>query len=140
MAWPTVGRSRARRSRLLSRRARTRLAAILVTIDAAFAELVEARDRRQLATAARREILGRSLAAAGLVVLAPDRTSAIAFVNAYAPEHLTVVVDDAEEAVGRFAQRRLAVRRAYAPESAGDYASGANHVLPTGGLARSSAH
>jgi histidinol dehydrogenase len=112
--------------------------AILVTTDAAFAEGVEAAIERQLATAARREILGRSLAAAGLVVLAPDRTTAIAFVNAYAPEHLTVVVDDVEEAVGRLRNAGSLFVGPFAPESAGDYASGANHVLPTGGLARSS--
>jgi histidinol dehydrogenase len=112
--------------------------AILVTTDAGFAELVEAAIERQLATASRREILARSLAAAGLVVLAPDRASAIAFVDAYAPEHLTVVVDDVEDAVGRLHNAGSLFVGPYAPESAGDYASGANHVLPTGGLARSS--
>ena len=112
--------------------------AILVTMDAAFAELVEAAIGRQLATAARRDILARSLGAAGLVVLAPDRSTAIDFVNAYAPEHLTVVVDDVEEAVARIHNAGSLFVGRFAPESAGDYASGANHVLPTGGLARSS--
>ena len=112
--------------------------AILVTTDADFAELVEAAIDRQLVTAARREILLRSLAAAGLIVLAPDRAAAIAFVDAYAPEHLTVVVEDVEEAVARIANAGSLFVGPFAPESAGDYASGANHVLPTGGLARSS--
>ena len=112
--------------------------AILVTTDAAFAELVEAAIGRQLASAARWEILARSLGAAGLVVLAPDRASAIAFVDAYAPEHLTVVVADVEDAVGRLHNAGSLFVGPFAPESAGDYASGANHVLPTGGLARSS--
>jgi histidinol dehydrogenase len=112
--------------------------AILVTTDTAFAELVEVAIGRQLETAARREILARSLAAAGLVVLAPDRTTALAFVDAYAPEHLTVVVENVEEAVGRLHNAGSLFVGPFAPESAGDYASGANHVLPTGGLARSS--
>ncbi len=112
--------------------------AILVTTDALFAERVEAAIEHQLASALRRDILARSLASAGLVVLAPDRTTAIAFVNAYAPEHLTVVVDDVEEAVARLHNAGSLFVGPYAPESAGDYASGANHVLPTGGLARSS--
>ena len=112
--------------------------AILVTTDAAFAERVEAAIGRQLTGAARREILGQSLGTAGLVVLAPDRATAIAFVDAYAPEHLTVVVDDVEEAVGRLHHAGSLFVGPFAPESAGDYASGANHVLPTGGLARSS--
>ncbi|HYC07046.1 MAG TPA: histidinol dehydrogenase, partial [Candidatus Binatia bacterium] len=83
-------------------------------------------------------VLERSLAAAGLIVLAPDRDEAIAFVDAYAAEHLTVVVADPEEAVSRIRSAGSLFVGPYAPESAGDYASGANHVLPTGGLARSS--
>ncbi len=57
--------------------------------------------------------------------------------NGYAPEHLSVVVDDVEEAVARLRNAGSLFVGPYAPESAGDYASGANHVLPTGGLARS---
>jgi histidinol dehydrogenase len=112
--------------------------ALLVTWDAAFAAAVEIELGRQLETAARRAILERSLAAGALVVHAPDRGTAIDFVNAYAPEHLSVVVDDVEEAVARLRNAGSLFVGPYAPESAGDYASGANHVLPTGGLARSS--
>ena len=112
--------------------------ALLVTWDAAFAAAVEIELGRQLETAARRAILERSLAAGALVVLARDRGAAIDFVNAYAPEHLSVVVDDVEEAVARLRNAGSLFVGPYAPESAGDYASGANHVLPTGGLARSS--
>ncbi len=112
--------------------------ALLVTWDADFAAAVEAELDVQLAAAARREILRRSLTSCGLVVLAPDRSTALDFVNAYAPEHLSVVVDDVEEAVARLRNAGSLFVGPYAPESAGDYASGANHVLPTGGLARSS--
>ncbi len=112
--------------------------ALLVTPDAAFAQAVEAELARQLTTAARRSILERSLAQGALVVLAPTRDAAIEFVNAYAPEHLSVVVEDVEEAVARLRNAGSVFVGPYAPESAGDYASGANHVLPTGGLARSS--
>ena len=111
--------------------------ALLVTWDAPFAARVEVELGRQLETAARRAILERSLAAGALVVLAPDRGAALDFVNAYAPEHLSVVVDDVEEAVARLRNAGSLFVGPYAPESAGDYASGANHVLPTGGLARS---
>jgi histidinol dehydrogenase len=112
--------------------------AILVTADPAFATEVEAEIAAQLAVAARRSVLERSLAAAGLIVLTPDRDAAIAFVDEYAAEHLTVVVADPEEAVARIRSAGSLFVGPYAPESAGDYASGANHVLPTGGLARSS--
>ena len=111
--------------------------ALLVTWDAELALRVEVELRRQLETAARRAILERSLAAGALVVLAPDRASGLDFVNAYAPEHLSVVVDDIEEVVARLRNAGSLFVGPYAPESAGDYASGANHVLPTGGLARS---
>ena len=111
--------------------------ALLVTWDAELVARVEVELGRQLETAARRGILERSLAAGALVVLAPDRASGLDFVNAYAPEHLSVVVDDVEDAVARIRNAGSLFVGPYAPESAGDYASGANHVLPTGGLARS---
>jgi histidinol dehydrogenase len=112
--------------------------AILVTQDPGFAAAVEAHVAQQLERAPRRAILERSLGAAGLIVLAPDRATAIAFVDAYAPEHLSVVLADVEAAVAQIHNAGSLFVGAYAPESAGDYASGANHVLPTGGLARSS--
>jgi len=111
--------------------------ALLVTWDSELASRVEVELGRQLETAARRTILERSLAAGALVVLAPNRASGLDFVNAYAPEHLSVVVDDVEEAVAKLRNAGSLFVGPYAPESAGDYASGANHVLPTGGLARS---
>ena len=112
--------------------------AILVTPEAEFADAVELEIVRRLALAPRRDILERSLLASGVIVLAPDRDSAIAFADAYAAEHLTVVLANAEEAVARIANAGSLFVGPHAPESAGDYASGANHVLPTGGLARSS--
>lgn len=111
--------------------------ALLVTWEPAVAAAVERELARQLQTAARREILERSLASCALVVLAPSRAEALDFVNGYAPEHLSVVVDDVEEAVAQLRNAGSLFVGPYAPESAGDYASGANHVLPTGGLARS---
>jgi histidinol dehydrogenase len=111
--------------------------ALLVTWDPAVAAAVELELGRQLETAARREILQRSLASCALVVLAGSRDAALGFVNGYAPEHLSVVVADVEEAVAGLRNAGSLFVGPYAPESAGDYASGANHVLPTGGLARS---
>ena len=111
--------------------------ALLVTWDPELVGAVESELARQLATAARRSILEKSLAAGATVVLAPTREAGLDFVNGYAPEHLSVVVDDVEEAVARLRNAGSLFVGPYAPESAGDYASGANHVLPTGGLARS---
>ncbi len=110
--------------------------AILVTPDEALADAVEAEVRRRLASALRRDILARALADHGRIVLVPDVEAGIAFVNGYAPEHLSVEVADAEAAVAAIRNAGSIFVGRWSPESAGDYASGANHVLPTGGLAR----
>lgn len=112
--------------------------AILVTTDAAFADAVEAAVNVALRLAARREILTTALRDHGLVALAPTLDAAIAFVNDYGPEHLSVDVEPLESTVERLRNAGSIFVGAWAPESAGDYATGANHVLPTGGLARSS--
>jgi len=112
--------------------------AILVTTDAPFADAVEGAVRRRLATAARREILERALAEHGRIALAQDLDAAISFVNAYGPEHLSVDVEPLEPTVAQLRNAGSIFVGPWAPESAGDYATGANHVLPTGGLARSS--
>jgi histidinol dehydrogenase len=112
--------------------------AILVTTDAAFADAVEREVDALLATALRRDILARSLVDHGRIVLAPDLDSAIDFVNDYGPEHLSVDIEPLEPTVERLRNAGSLFVGPWAPESAGDYATGANHVLPTGGLARSS--
>lgn len=111
--------------------------AILVTTSRAVADAVEAALVRQLAAAPRRAILEAALAEHGRIVLAPDLATAIDFVNEYAPEHLSLDVADPEALVGRIRTAGSVFVGRWAPESAGDYATGANHVLPTGGLARS---
>jgi histidinol dehydrogenase len=111
--------------------------ALLVTWDEDLIAAVEEELGCQLEVAARRSILERSLAAGATVVIAPSREAGLDFVNGYAPEHLSVVVADVEDAVARLRNAGSLFVGPFAPESAGDYASGANHVLPTGGLARS---
>jgi histidinol dehydrogenase len=111
--------------------------ALLVTPDAALADAVEAEVSRRLSTALRRDILARALADHGRIVLVPDIPAGIDFVNGYGPEHLSVEVEDLEAAVAAIHNAGSIFVGRWSPESAGDYASGANHVLPTGGLARS---
>jgi len=112
--------------------------ALLVTTDQRLAHAVEAEVAELLPRLERRDVLGTALRDHGWIVLAPDLDAAIAFVNGYAPEHLSVDVADAEEVVARIRNAGSIFVGPWAPESAGDYATGANHVLPTGGLARSS--
>jgi histidinol dehydrogenase len=111
--------------------------AILVTMDAAVADAVEREVRELLPRLERRAVLEIALRDHGWIVIAVDLGSAIAFANDYAPEHLSVDVADAEAAVARLVNAGSIFVGPWAPESAGDYATGANHVLPTGGLARS---
>ncbi len=111
-------------------------AAVLVAADASVADSVQAELDRQLPTQPRLRFLAASLGSAGLMVVADGLDDAIAFVNEYAPEHLSVAVDDAEALLPRIRHAGSVFLGAYAPESAGDYATGSNHVLPTGRLAR----
>jgi histidinol dehydrogenase len=111
--------------------------ALLVTPDEGLADAVEEEVRRRLATAHRRDILARALTDHGRIVLVPDIGAGVDFVNGYGPEHLSVDVRDLEATVDRIRNAGSIFVGRWSPESAGDYASGANHVLPTGGLARS---
>jgi histidinol dehydrogenase len=112
--------------------------AILVTTDRAFADSVERAVGDQLRDADRHAILTAALRDHGRIVLAPDLEAAIDFVNAYGPEHLSVDLEPLEPTVARLLNAGSLFVGPWAPESAGDYATGANHVLPTGGLARGS--
>jgi len=110
--------------------------AILVTTSTALADAVDEEIARLLPRLERRDILTRALAIHGAIALAPDLPTAIAFVDDYAPEHLSIDVQDSEEVVATIRHAGSIFVGSWAPESAGDYATGANHVLPTGGLAR----
>ncbi len=110
---------------------------LLVTADSAVADRVVAEAMRQMEKLSRRDVVEQALAGHGLVAVAPDLESALAFADAYAPEHLTIHLADPEIAVERVTSAGSVFVGAWAPEPVGDYASGANHVLPTGGLARS---
>jgi histidinol dehydrogenase len=112
--------------------------ALLVTTSSALADAVEDQIAQLLPRLERREILGRALTAHGRIAVAADIDAAIAFVNAYAPEHLSIDTRDADAVAGRIHHAGSIFVGPWAPEAAGDYATGANHVLPTGGLARSS--
>ncbi len=109
--------------------------AILVTTDPDLPDRVEAELDRILPDLARAAILEEALANHGYAVIAPNTDAALDFANEYAAEHVTVMTaDSAADAAHVTAAGSIYVGR-HAPESAGDYATGANHVLPTGGLA-----
>jgi histidinol dehydrogenase len=109
--------------------------AVLVTTDAGFAEKVKTETYNQLATLPRRAIAEKSIAESRIIVVA-DMTTAITVANLYAPEHLILHNEDAAKYLPDIRHAGSVFLGALTPESAGDYASGANHVLPTYGYAR----
>jgi histidinol dehydrogenase len=110
--------------------------ALLVTPSAALADAIESEIARQLPSLPRQEQLRTSLANGGLIVETTDLAEAFDCADEYAAEHLTLLVADAQAAARRIRNAGSLFIGPYAPESAGDYATGSNHVLPTGRLAR----
>ena len=110
--------------------------AILVCHTEAFAHEVAAEVERQTALLPRRELVEHSLSHSRILVF-PTREEMIAFSNAYAPEHLIISMDNPWEIAEHITAAGSVFIGNYSPESAGDYASGTNHTLPTSGWARS---
>lgn len=90
----------------------------------------------QASTLGRAEYVARSLENSRIIVL-PDRNDMIAFANLYGAEHLIISLRDAMQAADGITAAGSIFIGNYSPESAGDYASGTNHTLPTSGWAHS---
>lgn len=111
--------------------------AVLVTDDESLAERVAVEVERIAAVTMHSARVGVSLAGPqSAIVLVDDREMAVAFSNAYAPEHLELHLADAEEAASAFTSAGAVFVGDQTPVSLGDYMAGSNHVLPTGGQAR----
>jgi histidinol dehydrogenase len=108
---------------------------LLVSDSAALLDAVAAELARQLAALPRRELAAPALAASK-AILVRSIPEAFDWVNAYAPEHLILHVEDAAVWTPAIRNAGSVFIGPYTPESAGDYASGTNHTLPTGGAAR----
>ena len=111
--------------------------AMVVCNSVALAEAVKAEVERQAAQLSRGEYVAESLKNSRAVVF-ESREEMVAFANAYAAEHLIVSMEDAWSVVDRITAAGSVFVGNYSPESAGDYASGTNHTLPTSGWAHSS--
>ncbi|WP_318357973.1 histidinol dehydrogenase [Enterobacter sp.] len=105
---------------------------ILLTPDAAMAQAVADAVERQLADLPRAETARQALAASRLIV-ARDLAQCVEISNAYGPEHLIIQTRDARSLVDDITSAGSVFLGDWSPESAGDYASGTNHVLPTYG-------
>ena len=107
---------------------------LLICTEERKMEEIREQVERQLEALPRRDIAAQSLANSRLV-LVNDTREAMALSNAYAPEHLILATDDYEQLAGLVVNAGSVFLGKYACESAGDYASGTNHTLPTHGYA-----
>ncbi|NDL62294.1 histidinol dehydrogenase [Acerihabitans arboris] len=105
---------------------------ILLTPDAAIADAVARETEAQLATLSRAAIARQALCASRLIVTR-DLAQCVAISNRYGPEHLIIQTREAEGLVDDITNAGSVFLGDWSPESAGDYASGTNHVLPTYG-------
>ena len=108
---------------------------VLVTTSEKLLEEVEYEVQHQLSRLPRWEIAEKSLANSKLI-LVKDMDEAIELTNEYAPEHLIIETKDYMELAEKVVNAGSVFLGAYTPESAGDYASGTNHTLPTNGYAK----
>lgn len=108
---------------------------ILLTSDERLAECLPEVIEQCLAKLPRQEMMRRSLSHSHVILLADD-DEMLAFANEYAPEHLIINTANADALAERVTNAGSVFIGPYSPESAGDYASGTNHTLPTSGYAK----
>jgi histidinol dehydrogenase len=106
-----------------------------VTENRGFAEKVNISLEQQIEKLSRKSIALHALKNSKIILIA-DRSIAMDYLNAYAPEHLMLVCANADEMADMVRNAGSVFIGNFAPESAGDYASGTNHTLPTNGYAK----
>jgi histidinol dehydrogenase len=112
-------------------------AVVLIATDRAVVAAVIAEIGEQLPHLDRADIITKALENEGRIVLAPDTVAALSYANDWAPEHLSLHTANARLDAESVPNAGSVFIGRWTPEAAGDYATGANHVLPTGGLASS---
>jgi len=110
--------------------------AILMTDSAGFADAVTRAVEAELPTLPRSSIAGASWHAHGAVIVVNDWQQAAALVDRLAPEHLQLMLADADGMFARIRHAGAVFLGRFCPEAVGDYVAGPNHVLPTGRTAR----
>lgn len=107
-------------------------AAVLLTPSPEFAEQVAKEVAKQLPLLSTADRASNSLEQFGMILVVDTMEQAIEFANDYAPEHLEVCAEVADELLPRLYNAGTVFIGNYTPEPSGDYVSGLNHVLPTG--------
>jgi histidinol dehydrogenase len=109
---------------------------ILITTSAVEADAVEAAVARQLESLSTRAVAGASWRDFGAIILVPDLDASLPLLDALAPEHAELMIDDPDALFARMRHAGSVFLGRHTPEAAGDYLAGPNHVLPTGRRAR----
>lgn len=109
---------------------------ILISRSRKNAERIKDEVARQLELLPRKDIAKEALSKSAILIIKDDE-QAINTINQYGPEHLIINTEDAEKVAERIVNAGSVFVGQYTPESAGDYASGTNHTLPTNGWANS---
>ncbi len=109
--------------------------AVLVALDPGLAARVEDELAARVPALERAGVVADALAAGGAVLVADSAEDALAFAADYAPEHLSLMVEDADAFLARVRNAGTVFVGSAASVVFGDYLTGANHTLPTGGLA-----
>lgn len=107
---------------------------MLVTTSLHVAKLVAEEIKRLVEDAPNREVVSQSLERNGLIVISESINEAIELINAFAPEHLEIMAENADKLSERICSAGLVLIGNYTPTSLSDYCLGTNHVLPTSGF------
>jgi histidinol dehydrogenase len=110
--------------------------AILVTNSKDTAKAVALAVDEQLEVLKRKEIVEKSIARFGAIIVVPDIDAAVELSNRIAPEHLELQIKDPFAVIGQIRNAGAVFLGDYTPEPVGDYIAGPNHVLPTAGTAK----
>lgn len=108
---------------------------VLVSLSERLELAVREQIELQLEALPRKDIASKAIENSKSIVM-DSSERALELVNTYAPEHLIVCLKDSDSVLSRIANAGSVFVGNYTPESAGDYASGTNHTLPTNGFAR----
>jgi len=108
---------------------------ILITTSKTFADIVNKEAAQQMAALSRRETIAKSLER-GIIVVVSNVDEAIELANLYAPEHLSLMIDNAGSYLNSINNAGCVIVGRNTTVVLGDYVAGPSHVLPTGGTAR----
>jgi histidinol dehydrogenase len=109
---------------------------VFITTSSKLAEQVQVELKKQLAALKRGDITRKALKENGVIVIVKSLDEAIDLANLFAPEHLSIIVKNAKDYIGRIRHAGCICVGPYSPVVLGDYVAGPSHALPTGGSAR----